>query len=200
MMTTDSPQPQASVWFGLLKTKRAPSFSRLKSISVPIRNMTALGSMKMRTPLSSTTSSSGPWLFGIIHRVAHAGAAAIGHADAHADDSGLRTSAMMSRMRAAAASVSRIDLGPFAALTRGCRCHRRSHQNMFSSSFASSLHAVRRPGRIEGHVHRDLADALHRLQRVLAPCPAFRPPPDSRARSASCRRSRPCCRRHPPYR
>src|SRR5579862_3445731 len=59
VIETLSPQPQAAVWFGLLKTKRAPSFSRTKSISVPIRNRIALGSMKIFTPLSSTTSSSG---------------------------------------------------------------------------------------------------------------------------------------------
>src|ERR1700704_7160038 len=40
---TDSPQPQAEVWFGLLKTKPADSLSILKSISVPRRNSTALG-------------------------------------------------------------------------------------------------------------------------------------------------------------
>src|SRR4029077_20922196 len=40
-METLSQQPQAAVWLGLLKTKRAPSFSRTKSISVPIRNRIA---------------------------------------------------------------------------------------------------------------------------------------------------------------
>src|SRR5438552_17741596 len=38
----DSPQPQAAVWLGLLKTKRAASLSRTKSISVPSRNRIAL--------------------------------------------------------------------------------------------------------------------------------------------------------------
>src|SRR5690349_22892212 len=56
---TDSPQPQAEVWFGLLNTKPADSLSILKSISVPSRNITALGSISSLTPLSSTTSSCG---------------------------------------------------------------------------------------------------------------------------------------------
>src|SRR6185312_5527829 len=60
LIDTLSPQPQAAVWFGLLNTNRAPSFSRTKSISVPIRKRIALGSMNILTPLSSTTSSSGP--------------------------------------------------------------------------------------------------------------------------------------------
>src|SRR5262249_9196616 len=46
VIETLSPQPQAAVWLGLLKTKRAASLSRTKSISVPMRNMIALGSMK----------------------------------------------------------------------------------------------------------------------------------------------------------
>src|SRR4029079_6403630 len=54
---TDSPQPQAEVWFGLLNTKVDDSLSTLKSISVPSRNRTALGSISSFTPLSSTTSS-----------------------------------------------------------------------------------------------------------------------------------------------
>src|SRR5947209_3604914 len=54
---TDSPQPQAEVWFGLLNTKVDESLSTLKSISVPSRNSTALGSINSLTPLSSTTSS-----------------------------------------------------------------------------------------------------------------------------------------------
>src|SRR6187551_518444 len=54
---TDSPQPQAEVWFGLLNTKVDESLSTLKSISVPSRNMTAFGSISSLTPLSSTTSS-----------------------------------------------------------------------------------------------------------------------------------------------
>src|SRR5438270_6826603 len=58
-ITTDSPQPQASVWLGLRKRKREASRSRAKSISVPIRNITALGSISIRTPLSSITSSNG---------------------------------------------------------------------------------------------------------------------------------------------
>ena len=40
---TDSPQPHALVWFGLLNTKRACSLSRTKSISVPIKNKIAFG-------------------------------------------------------------------------------------------------------------------------------------------------------------
>src|SRR6185437_2274175 len=59
VICTLSPQPQAEVWFGLLKTNRAPSFSCTKSSSVPIRNRMALGSMKIFTPLSSITSSKG---------------------------------------------------------------------------------------------------------------------------------------------
>ena len=53
-------------------------------VSVPIRNRIALGSMKIFTPWSSITSSSGLGFLGIIHGVAHAGAAAIGDADPHA--------------------------------------------------------------------------------------------------------------------
>src|SRR5579863_3601576 len=53
VIETDSPQPQAAVWLGLLNTKRAASLSRTKSISVPTRNRIALGSMKIFTPLSS---------------------------------------------------------------------------------------------------------------------------------------------------
>src|SRR5215475_8610125 len=56
---TDSPQPQAEVWFGLLNTKPDDNLSTLKSISVPSRNSTALGSIISLTPLSSTTSSRG---------------------------------------------------------------------------------------------------------------------------------------------
>lgn len=56
---TDSPHPQAPVWFGLLNTNCEENLSVLKSISVPSRNSTAFGSMKTRTPLSSTTSSLG---------------------------------------------------------------------------------------------------------------------------------------------
>src|SRR3984957_10099557 len=59
VIETDSPQPQADVWFGLLNTNRAPSFSFTKSSSVPIKNRIALGSMKILTPLSSITSSNG---------------------------------------------------------------------------------------------------------------------------------------------
>src|SRR5436305_734135 len=54
---TDSPQPQAEVWFGLLNTKVEDSLSTLKSISVPSRNITALGSISNLMPLSSTISS-----------------------------------------------------------------------------------------------------------------------------------------------
>ncbi len=39
---TDSPQPQAETWFGLLKTKVEEKRSVLKSSSVPSRNSTAL--------------------------------------------------------------------------------------------------------------------------------------------------------------
>src|SRR6478735_891864 len=56
---TDSPQPQAPVWLGLLKTNVADNLSVLKSISVPSRNSKALGSTRILTPLSSTTSSLG---------------------------------------------------------------------------------------------------------------------------------------------
>jgi len=59
VIATDSPQPQAEVWFGLLKTNCDDIFVVWKSISVPSRNSTALGSMSTVTPLSSTTSSSG---------------------------------------------------------------------------------------------------------------------------------------------
>ncbi len=59
VMATLSPQPQAEVWFGFWNTKPDDSLSTLKSISVPSRNSTALGSMRIRTPLSSTTSSVG---------------------------------------------------------------------------------------------------------------------------------------------
>src|SRR5262249_43222234 len=57
VIATDSPQPQALVWFGLLKTNVADSLSTLKSISVPSRKSTAFGSTSTFTPLSSTISS-----------------------------------------------------------------------------------------------------------------------------------------------
>src|SRR5262245_44188871 len=60
--STDSPQPQAEVWFGLLNTNCEDSLSTFQSISVPSRNSTALGSIRSFTPLSSTTSSVGPTL------------------------------------------------------------------------------------------------------------------------------------------
>src|SRR5262249_39515450 len=62
VMATDSPQPQALDWFGLLKTKAALSLSTLKSSSVPNRNRIAVGSIRILTPFSSTTSSCGPKL------------------------------------------------------------------------------------------------------------------------------------------
>src|SRR6266852_4924183 len=43
---TDSPQPQAPVWFGLLKMNCADILSVLYSISVPSSNNTALGSTR----------------------------------------------------------------------------------------------------------------------------------------------------------
>src|SRR5690242_20218800 len=59
VMATLSPQPQAEVSFGLEKAKLADNRSTLKSICAPSRNSTAFGSIKRRTPLSSTTSSRG---------------------------------------------------------------------------------------------------------------------------------------------
>ena len=44
--STDSPQPQAEVWFGLLNTNCEDSLSIFQSISVPSRNSTALGSIR----------------------------------------------------------------------------------------------------------------------------------------------------------
>src|SRR5262249_45298280 len=57
VIETDSPQPQEAVSLGLRKVKREPSLPVSKSISVPIRNRIALGSMKILTPWSSITSS-----------------------------------------------------------------------------------------------------------------------------------------------
>ena len=86
VIATDSPQPQAEVWFGLLKTNCDESLVVWKSISVPSRNRTALGSIRTFTPLSSITSSSGLTALGIFHRVGHPGAAAVLDPDPHAQD------------------------------------------------------------------------------------------------------------------
>src|SRR5690349_3529787 len=59
VIATLSPQPQAEVSLGLEKAKLAERRSILKSIWEPSKNSTALGSISRRTPLSSTTSSSG---------------------------------------------------------------------------------------------------------------------------------------------
>src|SRR6185312_15745524 len=87
-------------------------------------------------------------------------------------------SSMIWRRRTAAASVRRTGLG------RSRRGRRASV--ILSSSYSEAVghktklpsihvqfelgfftHAVRRPGRIEGHVDRDLADAFHLFQRRL---------------------------------
>src|SRR5262252_9729784 len=48
VIATDSPHPQAEVWFGLLNTNPEENLSTRKSISVTRRNSTAFGSMKRR--------------------------------------------------------------------------------------------------------------------------------------------------------
>src|SRR5690606_31642713 len=56
----DSPQPQASATLGLLKRKPDSSSAGAESISVPKRNICALGAIITRAPSCSTTSSMGP--------------------------------------------------------------------------------------------------------------------------------------------
>src|SRR4029077_6854224 len=71
-----------------------------------------------------------------IHRVGHAGAAAVGDADAHALILAVRLGHNLANARSC--SVRQLDrLGTFAA--RLCVVGRGLHQYMFSSSFASSL-------------------------------------------------------------
>ena len=52
-----SPQPQRPFSLGLEKTNSEVKRSSCQSMVEPMRNMTAAGSIKIRTPLSSTSSS-----------------------------------------------------------------------------------------------------------------------------------------------
>src|SRR5260370_20160782 len=65
----DSLQPQATTWFGLLKMNCADILSALEPIPVPSKNSTALGSTRIFTPLSSTTSSVGrtSWAYSTVY-------------------------------------------------------------------------------------------------------------------------------------
>src|SRR6476660_8272010 len=75
-------------------------------------------------------------LFGIIHRVGHAGAAAIGHADTHALILAVRLGHDFANARRG--GIRQLDR--LRALATRLRCVGRGlHQYMFNSSFASSL-------------------------------------------------------------
>ena len=138
--------------------------------------------------------------FGVIHRVAHPGAAAVLHAYTDADITAVRF--RHDRLNLCRGNIGEAhDLGPFAF--RFCGDWRYSCHGALNTCSIRVwlLPTCARASRADRRSCSPLPDRFRaRFRPRSSPCSAFLPPPDNSARSASCRWSRPCCRPHPLYR